>query len=93
MPVCSVQDVTRAYIKGAEQTLHIPETLGVRVALLRRYRPSCGTSRVTQDGGRVDGQGATACLPRRAGITLMPLDAPRVDCWFGTHRRGRSRVD
>ena len=73
------QDVTSAFLRGANEALHIATTLGVGVALLKRHSPSCGTTRVTQDGRRVDGQGVAACTLRRAGLRIIALDAPSVE--------------
>jgi uncharacterized protein YbbK (DUF523 family) len=76
--VASVQtrdgrDVTREFVKGAQQTLAVARLTGATVAVLKARSPSCGIGS-TYDGTFSHtlrpGSGVTAALLQRAGITL-----------------------
>lgn len=74
------QDVTGAFVDGAEQALQLVREHGIRVALLKARSPSCGNLE-NYDGSfsgvRVPGEGVTAALLRRAGVRVfneMQLD-------------------
>ncbi len=82
LPVLTVdgQDVTGAFVDGAEQALQLVREHGIRVALLKARSPSCGNLE-NYDGSfsgvRVPGEGVTAALLRRAGVRVfneMQLD-------------------
>jgi len=82
LPVLTVdgQDVTGAFVEGAEQALQLVREHGIRVALLKARSPSCGNLE-NYDGSfsgvRVPGEGVTAALLRRAGVRVfneMQLD-------------------
>ena len=66
-------DVTEAYRRGAEETLHLAELFGAKMALLKERSPSCGMGKI-HDGsfqGRiVDGSGVTAELLAAHGISV-----------------------
>lgn len=69
------KDVTAEYKKGAEEALKLAKLMGCECALLQDRSPSCGIGKVHNglfDGGLVDGDGITAELFRKAGITLIP---------------------
>ncbi|GAB3256247.1 2-thiouracil desulfurase family protein [Chitinimonas naiadis] len=68
------EDVTLAFVHGAEQALAVAQARGIRLAVLKEGSPSCG-SRYIYDGSfngtRVDQHGvATACL-QAAGIKVF----------------------
>ncbi len=67
-------DVTEAFIKGAEETLKIAETLGLTKAILKAKSPSCG-NKIIYDGSftgkKVTGQGVTAALLTSKGIEVF----------------------
>ncbi|MCP2039649.1 uncharacterized protein YbbK (DUF523 family) [Neisseria sp. HSC-16F19] len=69
----SGQDVSAAYLAGAEATLALAQQHGARRAVLKENSPSCGCSRV-YDGrfcnAKAAGQGVTAALLRRHGIEV-----------------------
>lgn len=75
-PVLGVdgEDVTAAFVAGAEQALALVERHGIRLALLKARSPSCG-NRENYDGSftgaRVAGEGVTAAALRRAGVRVF----------------------
>ncbi len=76
LPVLTVdgEDVSAAFIAGAEQALVLVERHGIRLALLKARSPSCG-NRENYDGSftgtRVAGEGVTAAALRRAGVRVF----------------------
>jgi len=75
-PVLSVEgeDVSAAFVAGAEQALALVARHGIRLALLKARSPSCG-NRENYDGSfsgtRVAGEGVTAAALRRAGVRVF----------------------
>ncbi|KFX70704.1 purine nucleoside phosphorylase [Pseudomonas taeanensis MS-3] len=71
------EDVSAAFLAGAEQALTLVERHGIRLALLKARSPSCG-NRENYDGSftgvRVAGEGVTAALLRRAGVRVFNED-------------------
>jgi uncharacterized protein YbbK (DUF523 family) len=71
------QDFTPAFVAGARHALAQAEAEGIRVAVLKNGRPSCGSS-VIRDGsftGRaIAGRGVTAELLASAGIQVFSED-------------------
>jgi len=67
-------DVTAAFLRGAEIALALAQAHGVRVAVLKEGSPSCGV-RLTADGTfsgvKVDDSGVTTALLRRHGIVVF----------------------
>jgi uncharacterized protein YbbK (DUF523 family) len=76
LPVLTLdgEDVTAAFIEGAEQALALVAKYGIRMALLKARSPSCG-NRENYDGSfsgtRVVGEGVTAAALRRAGVRVF----------------------
>ena len=76
LPVLTVdgEDVTAAFIEGAEQALALVAQHGIRLALLKARSPSCG-NRENYDGSfsgtKVAGEGVTAVALRRAGVQVF----------------------
>jgi uncharacterized protein YbbK (DUF523 family) len=69
------QDVTAAFLAGAEVALDTARRHGIRLAVLKENSPSCGSTRIhdgTFSGVRVPGMGTTAALLRAAGIDVFP---------------------
>ncbi|MFB2549499.1 DUF523 domain-containing protein [Ensifer soli] len=67
------RDVTAAFLAGAEAALALARETGCRHALLIDGSPSCGSSAIHDgrfSGRRHAGNGVTAALLRRHGITL-----------------------
>jgi len=68
------QDVTRAFLIGAQQALEIAQRLGIRQAVLKDESPSCGCHHIydgTFSGHLVSGQGVTVALLQRNGVTVL----------------------
>ncbi|WP_061240126.1 DUF523 domain-containing protein [Ectopseudomonas composti] len=76
LPVLTIdgEDVTTAFVDGAEQALALVREHGIRLALLKARSPSCGNLE-NYDGSfsgvRVAGEGVTAALLRRAGVQVF----------------------
>jgi uncharacterized protein YbbK (DUF523 family) len=76
LPVLTVdgEDVTTAFVAGAEQALALVRQHGIRLALLKARSPSCG-NRENYDGSfsgvKVAGEGVTAAALRRAGVQVF----------------------
>jgi uncharacterized protein YbbK (DUF523 family) len=67
------EDVTGAYLRGAERALAAARRYGITTAILKQRSPSCGVSRIydgTHSGRLRAGQGVTAALLRRHGMTV-----------------------
>jgi uncharacterized protein YbbK (DUF523 family) len=68
------EDVSAAFVEGAEQALALVAKHGIRLALLKARSPSCG-NRENYDGSfsgtKVAGEGVTAAALRRAGVQVF----------------------
>jgi len=76
----SGEDVSEAFLAGAQLALALVRRHGIRVAVLKSGSPSCG-NRLTYDGSfsgvKVPGEGVTTALLRREGVLVfneMELD-------------------
>ena len=68
------QDVTEAFLKGAEDTLVFCKRHGINLAILKERSPSCGKSQVydgSHTGVVIGGMGITAALLKRNGIQVF----------------------
>ena len=71
------EDVTQAFLKGAEITLELLKNLDVSVALVKQRSPSCGFGKIydgTFSGTLIAGEGVSSGLLYRNGITLYTED-------------------
>jgi len=69
----SGRDVTKNFLRGAEETLRIAKSLGVKEAVLKSCSPSCGCGKIydgTFSGKLKDGNGVTAALLKEHGIRI-----------------------
>lgn len=67
-------DVTEHFIKGAEETLKLALSCGVKKAVLKARSPSCGRGQIydgTFSGVLKDGNGVTAELLSKNGIEVF----------------------
>ncbi|UJJ32685.1 DUF523 domain-containing protein [Halopseudomonas maritima] len=68
------EDVTTAFVRGAEQALALVRRYRIRFALLKARSPSCGNVE-NYDGSfsgvRVSGEGVTAAALRQAGVRVF----------------------
>jgi uncharacterized protein YbbK (DUF523 family) len=70
----SGEDVTSAFVAGAEIALQLVRQHGLRVAVLKARSPSCGNMHNYDgsfSGTLVEGEGVTAALLRRAGVRVF----------------------
>jgi uncharacterized protein YbbK (DUF523 family) len=68
------EDVTEAYIRGAEAALALVRRYGIRLAVMKARSPSCSPSGIydgTHSGRLVPGEGVTVALLRRAGVVVV----------------------
>ncbi|MEZ5990158.1 MAG: DUF523 domain-containing protein [Planctomycetota bacterium] len=66
------RDRTHAFQQGAVRALAALLALGCRSAVLKQGSPSCGCGRTRVEGERAGGDGVTAALLLRVGISLEP---------------------
>ncbi|MEB3101704.1 DUF523 domain-containing protein [Ferviditalea candida] len=67
------EDVTRQFIRGAEQTLKTAQAVGAAYAILKESSPSCGSTLIYNGSfskQKQPGFGVTAALLRRHGIKV-----------------------
>jgi len=67
-------DVTREFVRGAEETLRIARLLKVRQFIGKSRSPSCGCRQIydgTFSGKPVDGDGVTTALLKRNGVEVI----------------------
>ena len=68
------ENVTVAFVSGANQALALVKQHNIRIAVLKANSPSCG-NRLTYDGTfsgtKVEGQGVTAALLSAAGVQVF----------------------
>ncbi len=68
------EDVTAAFLKGAEETLALAKLFGLRYALLKERSPSCGFGEIydgTFLGALTQGDGVTSELLAEHGIAVF----------------------
>lgn len=67
-------DVTAAFLRGAQQALKLAQMYGVKYALLKEKSPSCGSGIIydgTFSGNLAEGFGVTAELFEKNGIRVF----------------------
>ena len=68
------QDVSAEFLSGAHQALALVRQHDIRIAVLKANSPSCG-NRLTYDGTfngvKVSGEGVTAALLKRHGVSVF----------------------
>ena len=67
-------DVTKEYLKGAEETLKLGKLFNVKKALLKAKSPSCGNKEIydgTFTGNKIIGMGITAKLLKENGMEIL----------------------
>lgn len=70
------RDVTKQYIKGAEECLFLAKKYNVKKALLKLRSPSCGNKKIydgTFTHTVIDGNGVTAELLKNNGIEIISI--------------------
>ena len=69
------EDVTKEFIRGAEETLKIVRQLNIKEFIGKSKSPSCGCGQIydgTFSGRLINGDGVTIALLRRNGIRIIP---------------------
>jgi uncharacterized protein YbbK (DUF523 family) len=69
------EDVTKGFIKGAQEALRIAEQFNIGEFIGKSKSPSCGCGQVydgTFSGKLTDGDGIATALLRRNGIRIIP---------------------
>lgn len=70
---CEGGDVTAEYLRGAQQSLHLAQLLGAKLALMKERSPSCGAGEI-YDGSfthtRIPGDGTASELLKANGIEV-----------------------
>ena len=67
------QDVTGAYLRGAEEAVRLAKLFGCRYALLKERSPSCGSGQIydgTFTKTLTQGDGLTTQMLKKHGITV-----------------------
>jgi uncharacterized protein YbbK (DUF523 family) len=70
----SANDLSAAFIAGAQHALGQVHARGIRIAVLKEGSPSCGSDQIhdgTFSGRRVHGQGVTTALLSNAGVRVF----------------------
>lgn len=70
------RDRTSYFLRGAQKTLRIVETIAPVLIVFKEGSPSCGLHRVNIDGRKKTGCGVTAALLRETGIPMITEDDP-----------------
>jgi uncharacterized protein YbbK (DUF523 family) len=66
-------DLTKEFIKGAEETLKIAKAIDCKKVILKANSPSCGFGKIYSgnfNGELIEGEGVTAALLRKNGIIV-----------------------
>lgn len=66
-------DVTEAFVRGAQQALHLAKLYGCTAAVLKERSPSCGSGEIydgTFSGRLTAGDGVTAALLKANGVAV-----------------------
>jgi uncharacterized protein YbbK (DUF523 family) len=69
------KDVTREFIKGAEETLKIALQLKIKEFIAKSGSPSCGCGQIYDgsfSGRLIGGDGVTTALLKRNGLRIIP---------------------
>ncbi len=69
------KDVTREFIKGAEETLKIAWQLNIKEFIAKSGSPSCGCGQIYDgsfSGRLIGGDGVTTALLKRNGLRIIP---------------------
>ena len=72
------EDVTRAFLKGAQETLTLARMTGATKALLKDGSPSCGLATPYCETDTGCGLGVTAALLLSAGIEVIEINPDEI---------------
>ena len=68
------RDITKNFIRGAEQVLRLAKLFSTKEAILKQKSPSCGCGKIydgTFSDGLIEGDGITAALLKKNGIKVI----------------------
>jgi len=68
------EDVTRQFIRGAQETLKIAKLFGIKEAIFKQRSPSCGSGQIydgTFSEKIIKGDGVTTTLLKKNGIKVL----------------------
>lgn len=68
------KDVTREFIKGAEEVLKIAKLFGIKEAIFKQKSPSCGCGKIYDGsftGNLIKGDGVATALLKKNGIKVV----------------------
>ncbi len=68
------QDVTPAFLRGAEECVKLAKLFGVTRAYLKQRSPACGWGVVAVDGEEREGVGVAAAALDAAGVQIVAID-------------------
>lgn len=78
-------DVTKEFLKGAYETLHIAKLSNINKAILKEGSPSCGVNYVYDgnfNGTKIKGKGLTATILEKNGIDVISdIDLEGEELW------------
>jgi len=65
------KDVTKEFLKGAQESLKIAKLLGAKEAILKENSPSCGVNFTNSDFKKVKGSGVFTAMLKSEGIKIF----------------------
>jgi uncharacterized protein YbbK (DUF523 family) len=68
------KDVTKPFLKGANEVLEIAKTMNINEAIMKSNSPSCGCGKIydgTFSEKLIDGDGVTVALLKKNGIKVI----------------------
>jgi len=68
------KDVTKEFLKGAQESLKIAKLGGVKKAILKENSPSCGVNFTNSDFKKVKGRGVFTAMLKSEGIKIFSED-------------------
>jgi uncharacterized protein YbbK (DUF523 family) len=74
---CNGENVTKEFIRGANETLKIAKECGAKEAIFAARSPSCGCGKIYDgsfSGKLIDGDGVATALLKRNGIKVISGD-------------------
>jgi len=80
------EDVTQAFVTGAQAALELTRTHGIKIAILKAKSPSCGSDCIydgTFENRLVPGIGVTTAVLRENGVDIFSeLEIEEVSIWL-----------
>ena len=67
-------DVTKKFLKGAMETLNLCKILGIKIAFFKEKSPSCGVSKIYNNGSLYNGCGVTTAVLLKNNIKVFGVD-------------------